>query len=501
MELVLQTITTVFQPLNFVLVLAGVLIGTLFGAIPGLTATLAIALLSQLTFSMDAISSMLLLLGIYAGGMYGGSITAITLRAPGAPANAAVVDDGYALTMQGKGGLAIGISNVAGVIGGLMSCIAMIFLAPLLAKFALLFGPAAFFAVMVFGLSAVFAVSGKSFLKGMFSALLGLLLATVGYDPILPFARYNFGQAQLTRGLSFLPAVIGMFAFAEVIRLVTEYKGEENLEQIKVDRVWPTWKEIKESMRFMIRGGILGILIGILPGAGGTIASYVSYGDVQRNTKHPELIGKGSLEAIAGPESANNAVSGGAMIPMLTLGIPGDSVTAVLLGAMMIQGIQPGPLLFKQHLDVVYPIFAGMILSNIALLFIGMIVVRPISRIAMIKKPLLIAFLMIFGVIGAFASSNSLFDVLVAIVFGFLGYFMDRYGFPIAPVVLGMILGPMLENSLRQALITSEGSLMIFITHPISAVFLAIAAITSISMIIREIRAGKKAVSTLQVES
>ena len=256
MELVLQAITTVFQPLNFILVLAGVLIGTLFGAIPGLTATLAIALLSPLTFSMDAISSMLLLLGIYAGGMYGGSITAITLRAPGAPANAAVVDDGYALTMQGKGGLAIGISNVAGVIGGLMSCIAMIFLAPLLAKFALLFGPAAFFAVMVFGLSAVFAVSGKSFLKGMFSALLGLLLATVGYDPILPLARYNFGQTQLTRGLSFLPAVIGMFAFAEVIRLVTEYKGEENLEQIKVDRVWPTWKEIKESMRFMIRGGI-----------------------------------------------------------------------------------------------------------------------------------------------------------------------------------------------------------------------------------------------------
>ena len=492
MELVLQAITTVFQPLNFILVLAGVLIGTLFGAIPGLTATLAIALLSPLTFSMDAISSMLLLLGIYAGGMYGGSITAITLRAPGAPANAAVIDDGYALTMQGKGGLAIGISNVGGVVGGLMSCIAMMFLAPLLAKFALLFGPAEFFAVMVFGLSAVFAVSGKSFLKGMFSALLGLLLATMGYDPILPFARYNFGQAQLTRGLSFLPAVIGMFAFAEVIRLVTEYKGEEKLEQIKVDRVWPNWQEIKESMRFMIRGGILGILIGILPGAGGTIASYVSYGDVQRNTKHPELIGKGSLEAIAGPESANNAVSGGAMIPMLTLGIPGDSVTAVLLGAMMIQGIQPGPLLFKQHLDVVYPIFAGMILSNIALLFIGMIVVKPISRIAMIKKPLLIAFLMIFGVIGAFASSTSLFDVLVAIAFGFLGYFMDRYGFPIAPVVLGMILGPMLENSLRQALITSEGSLMIFITHPISAVFLAIAAITSISMIIREIRAEKK---------
>ncbi|MEA4891890.1 MAG: tripartite tricarboxylate transporter permease [Peptococcaceae bacterium] len=491
MDLILQAVATVFQPLNFLLVLLGVLIGTLFGAIPGLTATLAIALLSPLTFNMDPVSSMLLLLGIYAGGMYGGSITAITIRAPGAPANAAVVDDGYALTMQGKGGVAIGISNVAGVVGGLLSCLAMIFLAPLLAKFALLFGPAEYFSVTVFGLAAVFAVSGKSFLKGLFSALLGLLLATVGYDPILPFARFTFGQPALTRGLSFLPAVIGMFAFAEVIRLVLEYRGEESLERIKVQRIWPNFQELKSTFYFMIRGGILGILIGILPGAGGTIASYVAYGDVQRKTKHPELIGKGSLEAIAGPESANNAVSGGAMIPMLTLGIPGDSVTAVLLGAMMIQGIQPGPLLFKQHLDVVYPIFAGMILSNFALLLIGMLVVKPISRIAMIKKPLLISFLMIFGVIGSFASSSSLSDVVVAIGFGVLGFFMDRYEFPIAPTVLAMILGPMLENALRQAMITSNGSLMIFITKPISALFLAIAVITSLSMILREKKAAR----------
>ncbi len=490
MELVFNAIITIFQPINFSLTLLGVLIGTLFGAIPGLTATLAIALLSPLTFNMDPISSMLLLLGIYAGGMYGGSITAITIRAPGAPANAAVVDDGYALTLQGKGGVAIGISNVAGVVGGLFSCIAMIFLSPLLAKFALMFGPAEYFSVTLFGLTAVFAVSGKSFIKGVFSALLGLLLATVGYDPILPFSRFNFGIAPLSRGLSFLPAVIGMFAFAEVIRLVLEYKEEEQ-QMVKVDRVVPNLQEFKESFRFMIRGGIIGVLIGILPGAGGTIASYVSYGDVRRNARHPELVGKGSLEAIAGPESANNAVSGGAMIPMLTLGIPGDSVTAVLLGAMMIQGIQPGPLLFKQHLDVVYPIFAGMILSNVSLLFIGMLVVKPISRIALIKKPLLISFLMIFGVIGSFASSNSIFDVLVAICFGVLGFFMDRFDFPIAPTVLAMILGPLLENSLRQAMITSNGSPLIFFTKPISVVFLAIALITSLSMIYRERKQAK----------
>lgn len=486
MDLILQSIMTVFQPVNFLLTLLGVLIGTLFGAIPGLTATLAIALLSPLTFNMSPVASMLLLLGIYAGGMYGGSITAITIRTPGAPANAAIVDDGYALTMQGKGGLAIGISNVAGVVGGLMSCVAMIFLSPLLARFALMFGPAEYFAVAVFGLTAVFSVSAKSFLKGLFSAMLGLLFATVGYDPILPFARFSFGMPDLTRGLSFLPAVIGMFAFTEVIRLVVSYKGEQVQEIVKVDRLWPNRQEMKQTLPYMIRGGIIGILVGILPGAGGTIASYVSYGDVQRSSKHPELIGKGSLDAIAGPESANNAVSGGAMIPMLTLGIPGDSVTAVLLGAMMIQGIQPGPLLFKQHIDVVYPIFTGMILSNIALLFIGMLVVKPISRIALIKKPLLISFLMIFGVIGAFAASNSLFDVVVAIAFGVLGYFMERHEFPIAPVVLAMILGPLIENSLRQAMITSNGSMMIFLTRPISAIFLAISVIVSVVMILRE---------------
>jgi len=491
MELILQAIATVFQPVNFLLTLLGVLVGTMFGAIPGLTATLAIALLSPLTFNMEPISAMLLLLGIYAGGMYGGSITAITIRAPGAPANAAVVDDGYALTMQGKGGIAIGISNVAGVIGGLMSCIAMIFLSPLLAKFALLFGPAEYFSVAVFGLTAVFAVSGDSFIKGVFSALLGLLFATVGYDPILPFVRFNYGVPELSRGLSFLPAVIGMFAFAEVYRLVLEYQGEENHEIVKVDRIMPNLQEMKETMRFMIRGGILGVLIGILPGAGGTIASYVAYGDVQRNTKHPELIGKGSLEAIAGPESANNAVTGGAMIPMLTLGIPGDSVTAVLLGAMMIQGIQPGPLLFKQHMDIVYPIFAGMILSNLALLFIGILVVKPFSKIATIKKPLLISFLMIFGVIGAFASSGSIFDVLVAMAFGVLGFFMDRFNFPVAPTVLAMILGPLVENSLRQAMITSNNSITIFFTRPISVFFLLLAVVTSVSMIIRERRKGQ----------
>lgn len=487
---VLQAIITVLQPLNFLLVALGVLIGIIFGAVPGLTATLAIALLSPLTFNMDPIPAMVLLLGIFAGGMYGGSITAITIRAPGAPANAATMEDGYALTQKGLGGKAIGISCVAGAVGGTISCIIMIFFSPILAKFALMFTPVEYFSVAIFGLTAVFAVSGKSLTKGAFAAVLGLLFATVGYDPILPFPRFYFGFLQLTRGLPFLPAVIGLFAFAEVFRLIIS-KDDEEKKANTVGKVLPSFKEIKDTFRFMVRGGLLGSLIGILPGAGGTIAAYVAYGDAKRSSKHPELLGKGSLEGIAAPEAGNNAVTGGAMIPMLTLGIPGDSVTAVLLGALVIQGIQPGPMLFKNNLDIVYPIFASMILSNICLIIIGLLVVKPISFIATVKKPLLASFLLVFGVVGTYAASGSMFDVGVALAFGILGFFMERYGFPVAPTVLAMILGPLVENSLRQALIISQNSYAIFFTRPISAVFLLIAIGTVVIMVTRNLKAAR----------
>ncbi len=486
MDLIISSILTVVQPLNLLLIFCGVFIGIMFGAVPGLTATLAIALLSPLTFNMEPIPAMLLLLGIFAGGMYGGSITAITIRAPGAPANAATMADGYALTQKGMGGKAIGISCIAGATGGIISNIVMIFFAPLLAKFALMFTPAEYFAVAIFGLTAVFAVSGKSLAKGALAAVLGLLFATVGYDPILPLPRFHFGFISLTKGLPFLPAVIGLFAFAEVFRLITTSENNEEVSIIKVGKVLPSLQEVKNTFKFMLRGGMLGTMIGILPGAGGTIAAYVAYGDAKRASKNPDLLGHGSLEGIAAPEAGNNAVSGGAMIPMLTLGIPGDSVTAVLLGALIIQGIQPGPLLFSESPEIVYPVFAGMILSNIALIIIGLLVVKPISFIATVKKPLLASFLLIFGIVGAFASSGSMFDVGVAIVFGLIGFVMTKYDFPVAPTVLAMILGPLIENSLRQALIISNGSLAIFITRPISAVFLALSAIAVFTALYRQ---------------
>lgn len=485
MDTVLGAILIVMQPLNFILVVFGVLIGIVFGAVPGLTATLAIALLSPLTLNMDPIPAMILLLGIFAGGMFGGSITAFTIHTPGAPANTACMEDGYILNQKGLGGKAIGISCFAGAIGGMISCFIMIFFSPILAKFALMFTPVEYFAVAIFGLTTVFAVSGKSLIKGSFAAILGLLFATVGYDPILPYPRFTFGFIQLTKGLPFLPAVIGLFAFAEVFRLIIS-KDEESERVNILGRIMPSLKEIRDVLKFMIRGGFLGTLIGILPGAGGTIAAYVAYGDAQRSSKHPEVFGKGSFEAIASAEAGNNAVSGGAMIPMLTLGIPGDSVTAVLLGALIIQGIQPGPMLFRNHLDIVYPIFASMILSNFCLIVVGFLIIKPISFLASIKKPLLASFLLAFGVVGTYTASGSIFEVWVALGFGILGFLMGLYDFPVAPTVLAMILGPLIENSLRQSLMISQNNYMIFFTRPISAVFLTATIIIIIATIIRK---------------
>lgn len=490
MDLVLTSIGIVLQPWNLLLIMAGVFIGIVFGAIPGLTATLAIALLSPLTFGMQPVPAMIFLLGIFAGGMYGGSITAITLRTPGAPANAATVADGYALMQQGKGGLAVGISCIACVSGGLISCVVMVLFSPVLARFALSFSAPEYFAVAIFGLTAVFAVSGESLLKGIFATLLGLLFATAGYDPILPIPRFHFGYLELSKGLPFLPAVIGLFAFAEVFRLMSA-KDEGPAKVVKIGKILPGLSDLKATYKAMIRGGIWGTLIGILPGAGGTIAAYVAYGDAKRASKHPDQFGHGSLEGIAAPESGNNAVTGGAVIPMLTLGIPGDSVTAILLGALTIQGIQPGPMLFTQHLDIVYPLFAGMIVSNVFLLIIGLAVVKPISMLATIQKPLLISLLLVFGVIGSFAASGGLLDVCVAIAFGVLGFFLERNGFPVAPIVLAMILGPLIENSLRQSLLLSDGDYSVFISRPISGTFLALTVLVLVYIGRQHYKAGR----------
>ncbi len=485
MEGFLHSLVVIFQPVNILLNLAGMFIGILFGAIPGLTATLAIALLVPFTYGLPPIPSMILLLSIYNGGMYGGSITAIAIRTPGAPANAVTVLDGYQLALKGRAGTAISISLIAGTIGGLFSCLVMIFPSPPLSRIALKFSPVEYFTVALFGLSAIFAISGKSLLKGTMSGILGLILATVGMDEILPIPRFTMGVKDLQAGIPFLPAVIGLFAFSEAFRLIE--KGEVLTEiTAKIEKILPSWEEFKGILKETMRGSVIGTWIGILPGAGGTIAAFLAYGETVRASKHPERYGTGELNGVASPEAANNAVTGGAMIPMMTLGIPGDTVTAVLMSALIIQGLQPGPFLFRDHMDVVYPIFSAMILSNFIMLFMGFALLPLTSHLAYVKKDVLVPIIAIFGILGAFTMSGSLFCVGIAVFFGIIGYLLEKYDFPVAPVCLSLILGPIAENSLRQAMIMSRGDITIFFTRPISLILIVLTVLCMTILIVRQ---------------
>lgn len=482
MEEFLHSVGVIFQPVNILLNIVGMFIGILFGAIPGLTATVAISLLIPFTFGLPPIPSLILLLSIYNGGMYGGSITAITIRTPGAPANAVTVIDGYQLALKGKAGAAISISCIAGAIGGLFSVAVMMLFSPPLSRIALKFSPVEYFTVAVFGLSAIFAISGRSLIKGMMAGVLGLILSTVGIDEILPIPRFTMGIRDLQAGFPFLPAVIGLFALSEVFRLIE--KGEI-LTQItaKIETILPTWKEFKSTIKETFRGSVIGTLIGILPGAGGAIAAFLAYSETKRASKHPETFGAGDLNGVASPEAANNAVTGGAMIPMMTLGIPGDAVTAVLMSALIIQGLQPGPFLFRDHMDIVYPIFLAMILSNLIMVVMGLALLPLTSYLAHVRKDILVPMVAIFGVLGSFAMTGSVYYVAVAIFFGILGYFLERYDFPVAPVCLSLILGPIAENSLRQSMIMSRGDVSIFFTRPIS-LFLIILTIFSMTILV-----------------
>lgn len=485
MEGFLPAFLIVFQPINILMMAGGMFIGILFGSIPGLTATLAIALLIPFTFGLPPIPSLILLLSIYNGGMYGSSVTAITIRTPGAPASAVTVLDGYALALKGKAGTAISISCIAGTIGGLFSVGVMIFLSPPLSRIALKFSPVEYFSVALFGLSTIFAVSGKSLIKGMIAGTLGLILSTVGIDVHLPVPRFTLGISALQGGLPFVPAVIGLFALSEAFRLV-EKGGVLTKITAKIETIFPTWAEFKGTLKETFRGSVIGTLVGMLPGAGATMCAFIAYSETKRTSKHPERYGTGELNGVASPEAANNAVTGGAMIPMMTLGIPGDAVTAVLLAAFIVQGLMPGPLLFRDHMDIVYPIFAGMILSNLMMLAMGLALLPFTSAIAYVEKEVLVPIVAIFGIVGAFAMSGATFEVGVALFFGILGYVLERYDFPLAPVCLALILGPIAENSLRQSMIMSNGDPTIFFTRPISLILLILAGLSVTVLLVKQ---------------
>ncbi len=480
----LAGLVTALQPVNFLVTLAGVIGGIIIGALPGLTATMGVALLVPFTFSMGATQGLAMLLGLYVGAIYGGSISAILIRTPGTPAAAATVLDGYPMAQKGQAGKAIGMSTIASFSGGMFSALVLTFLTPQLSKVALKFGPSEYFALAVFGLSIIISVSGRSIVKGLISGAIGLVVAFVGLDPMSGFPRFTFGNVELLGGISFIPVLIGLFALSEVFRGVEGIATQSEIAG-KLRRVIPEWTEIKKVLVTILRSSVIGTFIGILPGAGADIAAFVGYSEAKRNSKHPEKFGTGILEGIAAPESANNAVTGGAMIPMLSLGIPGDAVTAVMLGALTIQGLQPGPLLFKDHAEIVYAVFAGLMLANILMITVGLTGARLFARVITVDKRVLVPAIAVLSFVGSFAIRNSVFDVGVALVFGVIGYLMQIFKYPASPTVLALILGPMAESSLRRALVISHGSFAFLINRPLTLGLLGIAIASLISSVLR----------------
>lgn len=490
-QLFFTSFGNVLQPDVLLFILIGVTGGILIGSLPGLTATMGVALLVPFTFGLEVTRSLGMLIGIFCGGMYGGSISSILIRTPGTPAAAATLIDGYPMGQNGEADRALSMALFASFTGGIFGALMMSFLSPQLSKFALKFGSPEYFSLAIFGLSVIISISGKSIVKGIMSGLFGLLLATVGFDPISGYPRYTFGFVELFEGPAFIPTLIGLFAVSEI------FLGIEKLVEIKkidfkIKRLFPSLSDLKASWLVILKSSIIGTFIGAIPGAGGDIAAFVSYGEAKRSSKHPEKFGKGVIEGIAAPESANNACSGGAMIPLLSLGVPGDAVTAVLLGAFIIQGLQPGPLLYKEHLDVVYNIFAAMITANILMLFVGLLGVGLFSRIITINKKILLPVILILSLVGSYAMRNNLFDVFLTAGFGVIGYIMQRYGFPLSPILLALILGPMAESHLRRTLVITGGNPIIILTRPISIAMLILAVLSLVTSMINQRKIEKR---------
>ncbi|MGC3962910.1 MAG: tripartite tricarboxylate transporter permease [Rhodocyclaceae bacterium] len=464
------------HPQAILFAVVGTAFGIVVGALPGLTATMGVAIMLPFTFGMEPVSALLLLAGIHFGGVYAGSITAILLRIPGTPAAAATAIDGYALTRKGQAGLALGTATFSSFIGGTISILALIFLSPVLAGWALKFSAAESFALACFGLSIIASVAGESLLKGLIAGMVGLLVSTIGLDPMGGFPRFTGGMDELM-DVKFIPVMIGLFAAAEAFKSMEKSDLTARV-KATIGSVIPPWSVFKGLILTILRSSGLGVIVGIIPGAGADIAAFVAYNETKRFSKTPENFGKGELKAVAACESGANGCTGGDLLPMLTLGIPGDAVTAVMMGALILQGLQPGPLLFKEHGDMIYTVFAGMLFCYVMMLVLGLASLRIIGRVIQMPQSILTVGILVLSVVGTYAIGNSMFDVGVMLLSGVIGYFMQKWGYPASPVVLALIMGPIAESNYRRALSMSNGSIDFLYTRPITVVLLALAIVT-----------------------
>ncbi len=465
---------------------AGVFFGQLIGILPGIGAPTAIALLLPLTFSLNPTSAIIMFAGIYYGVAYGGTVTSILINVPGESSSVMTCVDGYAMAQKGRAGAALSIAAIGSFLAGTVSIVLLMSFAPALARFALRFGPAEYFglAVMAFGLLTVFG-SGSPF-KIVISTVVGILISTVGMDCVSGMPRFTFGIPQLLSGIDFIVIICGLFGLAEVFTCIEEPKrGRLVQEKFKLREVFLTWQEWVESRWAIVRGGITGFLIGLVPAGGITTASFLAYMAEKRTSRHPETFGKGDIAGVAAPESANNAASISGFAPLLALGIPGSATTAVMLAGFMMWGIRPGPLLFTTNPDLVWGLIASMYVGNALLLLINMFLI-PLF-VAMLRFPysILMGFIIIFASIGAYSVNNSMFEVWLMVGFGLLGYAMNKLQYPIVPLILAMVLGNLVEKSLRQALVLSGGNIDVFYTRPIAAGFLLIALLAFCSPLIR----------------
>lgn len=487
-------LSVALQPGNIFFCFMGVLIGTLIGVLPGIGPVGAMALLMPITFKSPPESAIIMLAGIYYGSMYGGSTTSILLNIPGEAASVVSCLDGYQMARKGKAGPALGIAAFGSFIAGTLSVLGLMLLAPPLADVALKFGPPEYFTLMILGLTILIYLAYGSMVKALLIATFGIVLGAIGTDEIASTERMTFGNNNLLDGVGFTPVVMGLFGIAEVLsNLEREVKREVFSTSLK--DLFPSLADWRASAGPIARGSLLGFFLGILPGGGGVIASFTTYAIEKRLSKHPEQFGQGAIEGLAGPESANNAATGGAFVPLLTLGIPPNVVMAMLLGAFMIHGIQPGPLMIKEHADVFWGVIFSMYLGNVFLLILNLPLIGMWVQVLKVPYKVLFPLIILFCLIGVYTVNNNVFDIYTMIAFGVLGYLMKKFGYEGAPLVLAFVLGPLLELNLRKSLIMSQGSFAIFFTRPIAMAALILTLVLLITPLIPSFRKKREAIA------
>ena len=470
---------------NVIAIFGGVAIGIIVGALPGMSGTMGVALALPFTFYLNPVTGILLLLGIYKGAIYGGSISAILIKTPGMASSACTILDGYPLAQRGEAGKALKMALYASCIADFISNLALILFTGLIAGFALRFGPPEFFALICFSLTIIAGVSGDSIVRGLVSAAFGLFLATIGVDIVYGTERFVFGNVELMGGLGFIPILVGLFAIPEILdQFLRHMAAHQKITDIERGRV--SWREFKESLITIVRGSVIGVVLGAIPGIGAAPAAFLSYSEAKRSSKRRNQFGRGALEGVAASEAGNNGAAGATMIPLLSLGVPGDAVTAVILGAFMVHGLLPGPLLFLENLDMIYALFIGILLSSISIFLVAIIAIRLFAKIADTSSALVFPVVLVLCVFGTYAVNSSMFDLLVMTIMGMVGFFMLKFEIPAPPFLIAFVLGPLFEDNLRRSILLGRGEIDVFFRSEITWFFYFLTVLTLVLLIRRQ---------------